>query len=103
METAAGAESPAVSGPTAPLPPSQNNEVHVQVEAPLVFSAKDRAAKSAPPGVPPAIADVPVEQSAERQVHLDPVIQPPPPEAPAKSERHGFLHRVKGFFAAIFH
>lgn len=100
VDNAAAAQ--ASSGPTAPLPPSQNNDLHVQVEAPLVFSAKDRAAartasaQAAPP------ADVPVEPSAERQVHIDALIQPPPPEPPAKPPHHGFLHRVKGFFAAIF-
>lgn len=100
-ETAAAAAQPA-SGPTAPLPPSQNNEVHVQVEAPLVFHAKDRAAKSAAKEVPPAVTDVPIEPAAERQAHMDPVIQPPPPDTPPKPEHHGFFYRVKGFFAAIF-
>jgi AMIN domain len=90
------------SGPTAPLPPSQSNDVHVQVDAPLVFSAKDRAAARAASAQPAPPADVPVEPSAERQVHIDAVIQPPPPEPPAKSEHRGFFHRVKGFFAAIF-
>ena len=90
------------TGPTAPLPPSQSSEVHVQVEAPLVFSAKDRATKSAS-AQPPPPSDVPVEQSTERQVHLDAVIQPPPPEAQPKPEHHGFFHHVRGFFRAIFH
>jgi hypothetical protein len=98
----ASAETSAASGPTAPLPPSHGNEVHVQVEAPLVFNAKDRAARSAQMEVPPPTTDVPVDQSAERQPHLDPVVQPPPPEVPAKPEHHGFFHRVKGFFAAVF-
>ena len=100
-ENTAAAEVQPTSGPTEPLPPTQANEIHVQVDAPLVFSAKDRAARMAP--VPkPTPADVPVEQSAERQVHLDAVIQPPPPETQAKPGHRGFLHRVKGFFAAIF-
>lgn len=90
------------SGPTAPLPPAEANQVHVQVDAPLVFSAKDRAAaKAAATHPPPAPADVPVEQSSERQAHLDAVVQPPPPDTP-KTEHHGFFHRVKGFFASIF-
>ena len=47
----ANASEPALSnGPeTAPLPQSQPNDVHVQVDAPFVFSAKDRARASAPP------------------------------------------------------
>jgi len=86
------------NGPeTAPLPPSQPNDVQVQVEAPLVFSAKDRAVKATPP---PPIVDVPVEDlSARSQVHLDPVIQPSPPK---KAEHGGFLHRVGRFFSALF-
>ncbi len=92
------------NGPeTAPLPPSQPNDIHVQVDAPFVFNAKDRAAHatSAPPA--PATMDLPVEDSPARQVHLDALIQPPPaPDKKAKPEHRTFLHRVKGFFAAIF-
>ena len=86
------------SGPeTAPLPPSQANDVHVQVDAPFVFNAKNRAAAAAPVL---DSASLPVEDLSVRQVHLDPVIQAPPPDA--KAENHGFFHRVRGFFAAIF-
>jgi hypothetical protein len=109
---AAPAPGPATSAPetlsngpeTAPLPPSQPNEVHVQVDAPFVFTAKKRAADASPPApVPPApdAAALPVEESPVRQVHLDPVVQSPPKEA--KPEHRGFLGRVKGFFAAMFH
>jgi AMIN domain len=95
------------SGPeTAPLPPAKPGEVHVQVDAPFVFNAKDRAAASAQPSavpsapVPPAAVqtakDLRVEESP---AHLDMVIQPPPEK---KKERTGLMHRVKGFFAAIF-
>jgi len=93
------------NGPeTAPLPASQANEVHVQVDAPFVFSAKDRAAKASPrtAQVPP---DLPIDQSTERQVHLDPVIQPsaPPADPPSKAEQQGFFHRIGKFFSSIFH
>ncbi|HYM77990.1 MAG TPA: AMIN domain-containing protein [Candidatus Dormibacteraeota bacterium] len=92
------------NGPeTAPLPPSPANEVHVSVDAPFVFNAKDRAAaKSAPSPVPDAPRDLPAESSPERQVHLDPVIQPPPPPAEVKPEHPGFFRRVGRFFSAIF-
>lgn len=93
---------PLPSGPTAPLPPSESSDVHVQVEAPLIFSAKDRVAKAATTEPPPP-TDLPMQQSTERQVHLDAVIQPPPPKAQPKPEHHGFFHRIKGFFTAIFH
>jgi len=90
------------SGPeTAPLPPSSANDVHVQVDAPLVFTAKNRAA-SVPPAAVQEAMDLPMEESEARQVHLDTVIQSPPPETKNKPERRGFLHRVGGFFSGMF-
>ena len=84
------------NGPeTAPLPASQTNDVHVQVDAPLVFSAKDRAKAGHPPV--DALKDVPIDESSQRQVHLDPVIQ-----IPTESTHPGFFHRVGRFFSAIF-
>jgi hypothetical protein len=96
------------NGPeTAPLPASQPNDVHVQVDAPFVFSAKDRAAKPAPaPAQAPP--DPPPDQSTQPQVHLDPVIDPviqpaPPVEPQKKTEHPGFFRRVGKFLSAIFH
>jgi hypothetical protein len=92
------------NGPeTAPLPAAQPNDVHVQVDAPFVFSAKDRAAKTvpAPAQAPP---DLPPDQSTQREAHVDPVIQPAPPVEPQKKTEHpGFFRRVGKFFSAIFH
>ena len=94
------------NGPeTAPLPPGQANQTHVQVEAPFVFSAKDRAAAILPAPLQ-AARDLPVEDSTGRPVHLDPVIQAPPekpPQAASKPEHKGFFHKVKGVFSSIFH
>jgi hypothetical protein len=97
---------------TAPLPPTQpnSNANPVSVDAPLVFSAKDHAAAGAPPPVP-ATTDLPVAGRSAAAVHLDPVIQSPPPEPPAdsetksegKTEHRGFFHRIGGFFSHIFH
>jgi hypothetical protein len=91
------------NGPeTAPLPESKPTDVHVQVDAPFVFTAKNRAAKStsAPAQAPP---DLPLDQSSQRQIHLDPVIQPaPPPEPQKKAEHSGFFNRVGRFFSGIF-
>ncbi len=96
------AETRLSNGPeTAPLPASEANDVHVQVDAPFVFSAKDRAA-SPPPAPIQATRDLPVAESSERQVHLDPVVEAAAPEKQDKSEQRGFFHRVKGFFSAIF-
>src|SRR5579859_5849791 len=49
-EDAAVAPTRLSTGPeTAPLPPSQPNDVHVQVDAPFVFTGKKRAAVPSPP------------------------------------------------------
>ena len=104
--SASAPPAPLSSGPeTAPLPPSQPDEVHVQVDAPLVFNSKSRkATEPATPPVAPApdATNLPVEDSAARHAHLDPVIQSPPPAPEKKPESKGFLHRVKSFFAALF-
>jgi hypothetical protein len=93
------------SGPeTAPLPSSQANDVHVQVDAPFVFSRKDReAARAVPPAPVDAAKDLPMDDTPERQVHVDPVIQPPVP-APeqAKPEHRSFFRRIGSFFSSIF-
>jgi len=104
---ASSATSPAATrlsnGPeTAPPPASKPNDVHVQVDAPLVFNAKDRAAAGALPAPAQAAKDLPVEDSPARQAHLDTVIQSPPPEPQKKTEHRGFFRRVGGFFASIF-
>lgn len=94
------------SGPeTAPLPPSQPNQMHVQIEAPFVFSAKDRAAAIIPAPLE-AARDLPVEDSTGRPVHLDPVIQAPPDKSvqtASKPPHKGFFHKVKGVFSSMFH
>lgn len=91
------------NGPeTAPLPPSQPNDVHVQVDVPLVFSAKNPA-DAVPPAPVQEARDLPVADSSARQVHLDAVVQLPPPEQKkAKTVHRSFLRRVGGFFSAIF-
>jgi hypothetical protein len=92
------------TGPeTAALPPSQSNEVHVHVDAPFVFSAKDQATIPAAPVQ--AASELPVADSSGRQVHLDAIVQAPPapaPPTPAKGQRHGFFRRLKGFFSGMF-
>ena len=99
-----GARQTLSSGPeTQPLPPAQPNDVHIQVDAPLVFHAKKG------PAVPSAPTDEaatpPVIESSARPVRLEAQVQPPPAPAPgpqARAEHHRLLRRIKGFFAAIF-
>jgi hypothetical protein len=82
------------NGPeTAPLPPSQPNEVHMEVDAPLVFTPKKRAASASPAPVQ-AAKDLPVEDSPGRQVHLDTVVETPLPEKQNKPEHRGFFRRI---------
>lgn len=86
-----------------PLPPSQPGDVHIQVDAPFVFNAKERPA--ATPAPTDEAGKLPVMESSAQPVRLEAQIQPPPAPAPAtqaKTEHHGLLRRIKGFFAAIF-
>lgn len=102
-EEAAAAQTQLSTGPeTAPLPPSQRNDVHVQVDAPFVFTAKKRAAIPPPPME--LARELPIQDSPEAQVHLDPVVMPPPaPDKKSTKPAHaGFFHRVKGMFSALF-
>jgi hypothetical protein len=90
------------SGPeTAPLPASQPNEIHTQVDAGLVFTPRKRAASVSPAPVQ-AAKDLAIEGSPARQVHLDTVVEAPLPEKPNKAQRRGFFGRVKGMLSAIF-
>jgi hypothetical protein len=99
------------SGPeTRALPPSQPDDVHMEVEAPLVFHGNDKnptqptiaeqpPAPTATPATPPHV---------EAQVQAPPAATkdtPPAPAqpAPAKPEHRSLLHKIKGFFSSIFH
>lgn len=92
------------NGPeTAPPPSSQPNDTPVQVDTAFVFTRKDRAAATAPPAPVEATRELPVEEPDQQPVHVDPVIQPPPPEVQPKPEHRGFFSRIGGFFGSIFH
>jgi hypothetical protein len=110
----------AVAGnePTSALPPDKPGQVHVQVDAPFVFSAKPGSVR------PYSVAKEQLSTLPNTyfvQEKVDPVvlIQKQPEvslkaeaEAPAaakpqeekpKPEKKGFLGRVKGFFGSLFH
>ncbi len=122
-ETTGRADSNAANSPTAggasgqtlssgpeirPLPPSQPSDVHLQVDAPLVFHGNEKKeaepASNAPSTAPQETPAVPP--------HVDAQVQAPPaaaadtpatPPQPAKPEHRGVLHKIKGFFASLFH
>jgi hypothetical protein len=93
------------SGPeTQPLPPSQPNEVHVQVEAPFVFRGK-KPSDAPPPPVGEA-ATLPVMEPSPSRSQLEIQIQPPAP-TPQGSAQPGsaprrFFRRIRSVFGAMF-
>ena len=89
------------SGPETQPVPSQSDDVHVTVDAPLVFHGKSPT--PAPPVPTDEAATLPVMESSARPTSLDANVQPPPaPSSEAKAEHGGLVRRIKGFFAAIF-
>ena len=103
--TPEGGEPQALSnGPeTQPLPPSKPDDVHIQVEAPLVFRGKkDSATQPAPQD---EAASLPVKESPAPPAQAGE--QPQPPSVPAsatqtKPEHRGVLRRIGRFFSAIW-
>jgi hypothetical protein len=106
--TASGAAPSATqlsNGPeTAPLPASRPDDVHVQVDAPFVFTAKGHAPSAAPAPLEEARA-LPVADPSGPRIQFQTVVQPPVPQLPEKksqAEHRGFFHRLRGFFSALF-
>jgi hypothetical protein len=102
------------SDPTSPTPPDHPGQVHVQVDAPFVFSA--RASSAGPYSIARLqVSTLPnvffVQEKVDPLVLMEKtpevsqkveVAQPRPAEKPRK-ERKGFLGRIKGFFGSLFH
>jgi AMIN domain-containing protein len=80
---------------TTPLPPSNSQETHIQIEAPLVFRASD---------LPPAHSAVmPEAHSLSASDSMTSTRTPATILPAAPHQTHpGFFGRVKGFFTAIF-
>jgi hypothetical protein len=95
-----GTELPAVSN----AKPVEANE---QLDTALVFTGKNRS--SAPPAPIAAARDLPLDDTVDRQVHLDAVVQPPsvlidplPPLKRKKVEHPGFFGRIGRAFSGWF-
>lgn len=93
----------AAESASASIPSSPADDKSVHVDAPLVFSPENRAANPPPPVQEAKTLPI-VEAPVSRPVHVDTVVEAPPPlPAPPKREhRHGFFHRVKGILGALF-
>ncbi|HEX7285120.1 MAG TPA: hypothetical protein VF532_03010 [Candidatus Angelobacter sp.] len=106
------------SEPTAALPPDQPGQVHVEVDAPFVFSARGAGAPkpysvarinfSTLPNVlflqdkanPVVLLEKPPEvSSAKKKDEPQAEVRP----AGQKRESKGFLGKLKGFFGSLFH
>jgi len=84
-----------------PLPPTLPNEIHIQVEAPLVF--RGSKATTTPPAPTEEASALPLVEPSLRLVRMDAQVQPPPAGSDqAKPVHHRMLRRIKGFFAAVF-
>jgi hypothetical protein len=104
----------ASNDPTAPTPPEHPGQVHVEVDAPFVFSARSSAVG------PYAVAKVQISTLPNVffvQEQVDPLVltektpevsqkteaEPPKPADKPKPEKKGFMGRIKGFFGSLFH
>lgn len=92
-------------GPEAkPVPQTKPDDMKVEVEAPLVFSGRERAnaeraKEQAPAASVTQAANLPLSAKAADPLPAVVVLPPAPDPKPAHK---GFFGKVKGFFASIF-
>lgn len=87
---------------TRPLPPSQPNDVHIQVEVPMVFQGKKSAGSSAPGQEAASRPPESSSQAVRQEPPLAPPAAAPQNQAPAPSAPRRFLRRIKNLFGSIF-
>jgi AMIN domain-containing protein len=112
------ASRPAVSGPPGsqlslastnpemtPLPQAKPSDIHVQIEAPLVFRGTDktRTVTQTASNMPPK--PVSAQPKSDPAAPIPPATPPPNPveQAPAPKQHRGFFGRVKNLFSSMFH
>jgi hypothetical protein len=85
------------------LPGVKGDEMRVQVDAPLIFTAKNRM-QTVPSAPLEETRALPVEDSSLQPVHLEAIVEAPRPnrEARTNAARHGFFHRLGGLIRSIF-
>jgi hypothetical protein len=88
---------------TAPLPPSKKEDIHVRIDAPIVFRASElpQAAGPAQKQGSAAVATANTVQKSNPTAPL-PKAAEPTTVTIAKAEHRGFFRKIGGFFAAIF-
>jgi len=86
---------------TAAVPPSQPNDIHVQVEAPFVFRAEEHPIQSEPPVRPAPMQEAELLPLGDLRFPewFQLAVLPP---RPVKLHHHGFFGRIRGFFSAVF-
>jgi hypothetical protein len=86
---------------TAPLPPEKPDDIHVQVDAPLIFRGDEPEPAYTVARIRfSALPNVLLAQENEKPV----VLKPGKGSVSAKNkEKKGFFGRIKGFFASLFH
>ena len=85
-----------------PLPASQPDGLHIQVDAPFVFRAGEHL--KAPPAPTDEATALPAMEWSSRPAQIETQVEPPsdpPPNAQA-NQHHRVLRRIGRFFAAIF-
>jgi hypothetical protein len=94
------------SGPEIrPVPPSQPDDVHIQVDAPLVFQGKKDTGAGATPATTTAAATPPATEPTATPARIEAQVQPataPVPEPPVKPQHRSVLRRIGRFFSAIW-
>jgi hypothetical protein len=89
------------SGPEIrPVPPSQPDDVHIQVDAPLVYQGKKGTAA---PASTSEAASPPATDPTATPARVEAQVQPvPTPEPPAKPQHRSVLRKIGRFFSAIW-
>lgn len=108
-----------VSAPTAEIPADRPGQVHVEVDTPFVFSAKNAAgvepyaaaklSLSSMPNLffvqetidPVVLPEKPAQVSVRQEPPAQPAVSPQP--AQQRKEKKGFFGKLKGMFSGIFH